>query len=340
MNTQEVAPHNAGLKGLDRLEHSSQLVNHLDLVNYNPKWLIPSFIPKNTLISFYAMPGSGKSITAIFLAVYLLRNKIVDRVCYIDADNGFATIKNRGIEQILKDYPTFFYLNTSKNTKNLDINTKNIIYEIADNMSEKYANSLLIIDSIRNFIDGNMSHDNEVMPTLNALQIVRENSAGAWFLNHQNKQSFIDENNKSFKGATSFFDSVDELFFVQKHERKDNQLIVTLENMKQRHDTKPQALIINTATQELIFDDYFIYAMNDKQSHALEYAKEIIVKNQNGINLKNLTNEIKRMAKIDEAQVCGINALKKLLMQFDGKFYQTDIDTSSYKQLIFKPLKN
>lgn len=184
-----------------------------------------------------------------------------------------------------------------------------------------------------------MSHDNEVMPTLNALQIVRENSAGAWFLNHQNKQSFIDENNKSFKGATSFFDSVDELFFVQKHERKDNQLIVTLENMKQRHDIKPQALIINTATQELIFDDYFIYAMNDKQSQALEYAKEIIVKNQNGINLKNLTNEIKRMAKIDEAQVCGINALKKLLMQFDGKFYQTDIDTSSYKQLIFKPLK-
>ena len=79
--------------------------------------------------------------------------------------------------------------------------------------------------------------------------------------------------------------------------------------------------------------------MNDKQSQALECAKEIIVKNQNGINLKNLTNEIKRMAKIDEVQVCGINALKKLLMQFDGKFYQTDINTSSYKQLMFKPLK-
>ena len=203
-------------------------------------------------------------------------------------------------------------------------------------MNEKYANSLLIIDNIRNFIDGNMSHDNEVMPTLNALQVVRENSAGVWFLNHQNKQSFIDENNKAFKGATSFFDSVDELFFVQKHKIKD----VTLENMKQCHNTKPQALIINTATQEIIFDDYFIYTMNDKQSQALEYAKEIIVKNQNGINLKNLTNEIKRMAKIDEVQVCGINALKKLLMQFDRKFYQTDIDTSSYKQLIFKPLKN
>ena len=86
--------------------------------------------------------------------------------------------------------------------------------------------------------------------------------AEVWFLNHQNKQDFTGENNKTYKGATAFFDSCDETYFVKK--RKESRLIVTLEPMKQRDDTKPQTLIINTANLSLKFDDYMLYAMNDK----------------------------------------------------------------------------
>ena len=64
--------------------------------------------------------------------------------------------------------------------------------------------------------------------------------------------------------------------------------------MKQRDDTKPQALIINMANLSLKFDDYMLYAMNDKQSQALEYAKDIIKENPSGISRNNLINEIKR----------------------------------------------
>ncbi|MSN96330.1 hypothetical protein F1B92_03850 [Campylobacter sp. FMV-PI01] len=70
-------------------------------------------------------------------------------------------------------------------------------------------------------------------------------------------------------------------------------LIVTLEPMKQRDDTQPQAIIINTANLSLKFDDFMLYAMNDKQFQVLEYTKEIIKDNPNGINLKNLTTEIR-----------------------------------------------
>ncbi|MGP1528714.1 MAG: hypothetical protein ACTTIV_07760 [Campylobacter sp.] len=64
--------------------------------------------------------------------------------------------------------------------------------------------------------------------------------------------------------------------------------------MKQRDDTKPQALIIDTANLSLKFDDYMLYAMNDKQSQALEYTKDIIKENPSGISRNNLINEIKR----------------------------------------------
>lgn len=107
-----------------------------------------------------------------------------------------------------------------------------------------------------------MSYDEFVMPTLDAMQNMCDYYAEVWFLNHQNKQDFMGENNKTYKGATAFFDSFDETYFVKK--RKESRLIVTLEPMKQRDDTKPQALIINTANLSLKFDDYMLYAMNDK----------------------------------------------------------------------------
>lgn len=52
------------------------------------------------------------------------------------------------------------------------------------------------------------------------MQNMRDYYAGVWFLNHQNKQDFTGENNKAYKGATAFFDSCDEAYFVKK--KKEN----------------------------------------------------------------------------------------------------------------------
>lgn len=77
-----------------------------------------------------------------------------------------------------------------------------------------------------------MSYNEVVMPMLDAMQNMHDYYAGVWFLNHQNKQDFTGENNKAYKGATAFFDSCDEAYFVKKKERKESHLIVTLEPMK------------------------------------------------------------------------------------------------------------
>jgi hypothetical protein len=182
-----------------------------------------------------------------------------------------------------------------------------------------------------------MSYDEAVMPTLDALQNMRDYYAGVWFLNHQNKQDFTGENNKAYKGATAFFDSCDEAYFVKKRERKESRLIVTLEPMKQRDDTRPQAVVIDTVNLTLEFDDYMLYAMNDKQSQALEYAKGIIKENPNGINRNNLIKEIIKRAKYDETGVNGSNALRKFLPEFDGKFFKIT-NRNDRNALIFYPL--
>ena len=319
------------------LENSNLLLNAKDIANYNPKWLIKGFAETNKLISLYAMPGSGKSLTTLYLAMHMLDNDVIKKVIYVDMDNGLGTLKSRGLEQILTKYEgKLKYISSSKKAQR-DFEPKTLISILSELVDESHKDTLIVFDSIRNFIDGSMSIDNEVMPTLNQMQQMRDYYAGVWFLNHQSKQDFTGENNKAYKGATAFFDSCDEAYFVQKRERKDNILIVTLEPMKQRDDTQPQAVIIDTANLSLKFDDFMLYAMNDKQAQALEYAKEIIKENPGGINLKYLADAIIIRAKNDKSEICGRDAIKKLLKKFDGKFYTITLG-NAHNSLVFYPL--
>lgn len=309
------------------------------LRNYSPRWLINGFAESNKLISLYAMPGSGKSLTALYLSTYMLDSGVINKVIYIDMDNGLGTLKNRRLEAILTKYgEKIKYISSAVKSENPTDQTQliSILSTIAD---ESYKDTLIIFDSIRNFIKGSMSYDEVVMPTLNALQNMRDYYAGVWFLNHQNKQDFMGENNKAYKGATAFFDSCDEAYFVKKRDRNENKLIVTLEPMKRRDDTEPQAVIIDTENLSLEFGDYMLYSMSEKQAQALEYAKEIIAENPNGVSRNTLINEIQKRAKFDEVEIIGGNALRKFLLQFDDKFYRITSTNNSHNTITFYPLQ-
>ena len=319
------------------LDHSNLSLSTKYISDYMQKRLISNFIEANKLICFYAKAGNGKSITALFLAVYLLKIGAVKKVYYIDADNGIGTLKNRGLDRILAEYPNLTYISFSKKVKEKDLDTRSIIFTLSKFANDEHKDALIVFDSMRNFIKGSMSLDEVVMPYLTAMQEMRNYYAGVWFLHHQNKQSFSDKDNKEHKGSTAFIDSSDEAYYVKKRERNGSQLIVTLEPQKGRDDTAPQAVILDTAELSVSLGDFYLYDLNDEQKQALEYTKEIIAKNPSGINLQNLTNEIKRLAKIDETQVCGAKAIKFLLKRFDGRFYT--IETSNqHNQTIFKML--
>ncbi|MSN96462.1 hypothetical protein F1B92_04620 [Campylobacter sp. FMV-PI01] len=78
------------------------------------------FVETNKLISLYAMPRSGKSITALYLAIYMLEKEVVKKVIYVDMDNGLGTLKNHGIEQILTKYKNQLkYISSAKKSKKI-----------------------------------------------------------------------------------------------------------------------------------------------------------------------------------------------------------------------------
>ncbi|MDL0089981.1 AAA family ATPase [Campylobacter gastrosuis] len=151
------------------IEMSNLVLTPKDLADYKTEWLINGFAERNKLISLYAMPGSGKSITALYLAIYMLEIKAIKKVIYLDMDNGLGTLKNRGLEQILKKYPDLHYLSQAKKAPK-DIDPKTLIFSLSAFANESCKDTLIIFDSIRNFISSSMSYDEVVMPTLNVLQ--------------------------------------------------------------------------------------------------------------------------------------------------------------------------
>ncbi|MDL0089982.1 hypothetical protein [Campylobacter gastrosuis] len=53
--------------------------------------------------------------------------------------------------------------------------------------------------------------------------------------------------------------------------------------------------------------------------------------------MKNLINQIKRRAKIDEVEICGTNALYKLLKEFENKSFKF-VRNNNHNAFIIYPL--
>lgn len=112
--------------------------------------------------------------------------------------------KRGGLDNILCDGLKYYFAE--------DLRRFHILDQLVNARSLR--NKLIIFDSIRNFVDFDFSKNEKVTMFLHKLQALRNRGATIIFLHHQPKQ--IDgENNKSYKGATAWLDSVDESFSYQ-----------------------------------------------------------------------------------------------------------------------------
>lgn len=318
---------------------------------YTPEWLVDGFLVKRTLVNIYARGGAGKSYFVLNLCKWLLEKDKVKRILYIDGDNGLGVFSRRKLDITLMDEPyksRLVYISglvRSQDGEYLD--KRHLISDLAcdvDNYAGKLDDTLIVIDSIRDFIGGDMAKDNIVIPVLDDLKKLRENGATIIFLHHQPKQpSNPDENNQAYKGATAFSDSVDEAWYFAnrtKDEHGGNKLVVTLEPQKRRDDTKHQAFVVDlsdAAMENLTQADYWDYALNDKQQAALDYALEVIAENPQGIIQGKLASAIYARAKEDEREVVGKNLLWELLKKYDKALFNIRKEPGKNRS-IYEPL--
>lgn len=303
-----------------------------DLINLEFKWLIESFLPKQSLVMIYAGAGAGKSYFVLYLSKFLLENNKIKDIIYLDADNARTSLKERRVEVFLQmsNFHYHFANNYNKYTIFKDM-------QEANNLND----TLIIIDSIRNFIQYDFNKDFAMVKFFDELQKLRDNGASIIFLHHQPKQT-QDENNKIYKGATAFLDSVDEGYFLDKKDIKENEeFIILLEPQKRRFKTKPCAFKIDTKNQSFDFVNYLKYSENQKSQITLSLVMDILSEYKEGLNQQDLAKEIKKRVELDYIEIVGRNALWKLLNKYKDIYFSIVYESSQNrggKKKIFKLL--
>lgn len=293
----------------------------LDTKNTKFEWLIPNFISKQSLNMIYAGAGSGKTMFVLHLCNYLIKNNAkIDEILYFDADNGVDMLQNRQVDRIVDGSKgkLKYILSNSIHRFNLfkNINKKSKFGDLK--------NKLIVIDSIRNFIKGSLSKDENITKFMSDLQSLRDKGATIIFLHHQPKQG-MDKNDENYKGATAFMDSVDEAYYLQNETDNailaDSEMILSLKPKKRRSQTKEMIALIDTKNLSLDFikDDFF--GLRDKEKISLQLAKEII--DQKGeISQSDLANAIQKLATKNYLEIVGRNTLWRLFDKFDGKLFE------------------
>lgn len=235
--------------------------------NYSVKWLIKDFILPQSLGMIYASAGSGKSFLTLFLTIKLLKDNLIKKAYYLDADNSIITLKIRKIDKAIELNPNLKYLdsNTLDELGKIGFIDK-LITTLSSQPKNALNNTLIIFDSIRNF-HHKLNKDDDVIPLMDNLQRLRDYGANVIFLHHQPKQSRDKgENDRLYKGATAFEDSCDYTYFLQKQDSEsDNEMIITLEAMKKRNNEQNKAYKLDLITFDIEEIDYFRATATDTQ---------------------------------------------------------------------------
>ena len=258
----------------------------------------------------------GKSLLSLELAYFLAKKPNVSKVIYLDGDNSEAALTARGLNEIVESSGAkleYYFVNPHK------------YFSIFNKLKEyNLENVVLIIDSIRNFINFDIKDDIKVTRYLQRLQKLRSKGATIIFLHHQPKQ-YGEENNKMYKGATAFIDSVDEAWYVSKsfiQNSNSKTLSLDLEPQKYRLDTKAQRAIIDNKTHTIFFRDDIRIGLSQKQQITLELAQEVINANPNGIIQSDLARQIVKIANANYYEIVGKNSLWNLLAEFENKLFK------------------
>lgn len=292
-------------------------------------------LPKNSLIMIYASAFTGKSSFMIAIAKEIAcQNKEISYY-HIDGDNTLKTAQERGVGIIEKQLPNFHYLVITDKKKQDR-------FEILRNFSQcdtnELKNTLIVIDSVKDFFMGDITKDKDVNCFMEILKIITAKGGTVVILHHQTKQ-IGEENNKAWKGSTAFNDSADETYYMSSI-KKNGYMIVSLEVVKKRSNINNQSFMIYEKTNEikkLSKNEIAMEFLSDKERYTIEIAKEIIEERLK-ITQSELSNAIKYRAQTAGVMVTGYNKMWRLFNNFNGKFWYIRNSKTATKKVFYPVL--
>ncbi|MCB5226155.1 helicase RepA family protein [Alishewanella sp. 16-MA] len=241
------------------------------------EFLISGFLAKSMITLIYADGGMGKSWLAFAVASAC---SSFQKVIYLDYDNPLTVLKERGVHEKLIGKRNIHYVQRSKSIMSAP--------EMLDALDAKasgnaYANTLILVDSLRNF--GDVQHDAKIMSVMDKFMNLREAGATILILSHANKDG------KNYQGSNNIRNSIDNMYRLKKVDAAPGEIAFVLTPTKERCAIIECAFSVRTADLKLQGIDVETARLNADELDFISQSKAAITE-QPGINKKALLEQL------------------------------------------------
>jgi archaellum biogenesis ATPase FlaH len=179
----------------------------------NMDWLIDNALIKNNITTLVGAPNVGKSAFSFAIVNKLFAEDKIDKLLYFDADNPISYVKDRIIKLIDthgEDKVNYY------NGLNSSAKEMNEVLEVLSNVRNGGDRTIIIIDSLKFFINGSMNEDKLVSPFFDMLKAIRDRFGATILCLHHTRKSKDDEGKLTYNGSQVVEASTDNMVMLTK----------------------------------------------------------------------------------------------------------------------------
>lgn len=274
-----------------------------DFILEDRKAYIKDFLYSNSVTLIYSPPKQGKTWLGYGITTTLAKRDDIRAIIYVDMDNGLTSLNERSINNKLIPIPKVRYVSRAK----IDCSPIEYLKRIDDEaLRNNYHDVVFVLETTKDFIDTDSKSQSEDFMKI----VMRMRDAGATviIMHHATKTG------KTISGVQVFINSPDNVYEMIQKAKEADKLHFMLSVTHARTLVKDIGLTVSTKTLELEKLDEVYATMSEYEESFTRNAKEVLAKNVDGLNKKELLETL-GFEKDDKTANDTIN-------KFDGKFWE------------------
>lgn len=273
-----------------------------DFVLGEKKEYIKDFLYSNSITLIYSPPKQGKTWLGYGITTTLAKRDDIKSIIYVDMDNGLSSLAERKIDDKLINHPKVEYVSRAK----IDCSPMEYLRQIdTEAKKDSYNDLAFVFETTKDFVDTDSKSQSEEF--MKIIMRIRDAGATVIIMHHATKSG------STISGVQVFINSPDNVYEMVQKAREENMLHFMLNVTHSRNLVKDIGVSVNTKTLELTKLDEVYATMSEYEENFVRKAKEILNKNPDGLNKKELLETL-GFEKDDKTANDTVN-------KFSGKFW-------------------
>ncbi|MFW2606155.1 helicase DnaB [Aliarcobacter butzleri] len=274
-----------------------------DFILEDRKAYIKDFLYSNDVLLIYSPPKQGKTWLGYGITTTLAKREDIRAIIYVDMDNSLSSLNERAIDNKLINIPKVRYVSRAKT----DCSPLEYLKKIDDEAKrDNYKDVVFVLETTKDFVDTDSKSQSEEFMKI----VMRMRDAGATviIMHHATKTG------KTISGVQVFINSPDNVYEMTQKAKEKDKIHFMLNVTHSRTLVKDIGLTVSTQTLELEKLDEVYATMSEYEESFVRKAKEVLEKNPDGLNKKELLETL-GFEKDDKTANDTIN-------KFNAKFWE------------------